>query len=99
MRLLRAVAVVQERGVAAVRAQGDGGGKAVGATDAAGGGNVSVLLVGSEIDEVAGLASCAGRTAMCKARNRGQENYAGESDHGTSARFGLQEQNDEVGSA
>ncbi len=36
---LRAIAVVQKRGVAAIRADRDGGGKAVGAADAAGSGD------------------------------------------------------------
>ena len=43
---LRAVAVVQERGVAAIRAERDGGGKAVGRADAAGRGNREALAGG-----------------------------------------------------
>ena len=59
---LRAVAVVQERGVAAIRAQCDGRGKAVGAADAAGGGN-SQGLAGGQRDR-------RGRRLFLRAQNR-----------------------------
>ena len=75
-------AVVQDCGVAAIRAQRDGGRKAVGAADSAGRRYGQALAGGQINGRIFGFAFLRGWLANLCSQKKGEENSAGKSNHG-----------------